>query len=516
MTLVSGLLLGDQRADRLYLLRDLNQDGDAFDEGERVTFFDETNSSGLAAPTSNIFGVFQDSNGYVYVGDGDTDTVYRLRDGNGDGDANDAGEAVAFFTPGNFAGFSTITPQSIAQGFDGAIYLSNAGVTSRPQDAIYRLQDLNGDGDTNDKKEATVWLDMQAISTPDGTPQGAAAVPYDIVFDGDVAYINDLNGGSLDDVIHRAEDVSGDGKVTANEVKPFISDKMNFGAPVDLSSAVWQGGLVTLTWTPNRTEVGSEPKLYSLNDWNGSGDIDQSYEAREVWNASELPDGYEVGVGFNVTAVGDTVYFTADEHVIALNDVNGDHDFLDTGETKVLTSGLDDSEVIRPRALSGYRLETDLPQSQTGTAKHDRLDGGAAADNLDGGNGRDTIYGHGGDDIISGGQGQDALNGGDGDDFLRGDHGKDVLSGGNGDDLLSGGSGADTFIFTSGNDRIIDFAKADHLVFQLGDTIPEDAVITDYARAEGDALFLDFGAAGTFLLDGAARFDLDQILYEFV
>ena len=78
---VVGVLLGDQGArsvansDKILLLRDLNGDGDAVDADERGVFFDETNASGLATPTGNIFTIHQASDKAVYAGDGDTDTV---------------------------------------------------------------------------------------------------------------------------------------------------------------------------------------------------------------------------------------------------------------------------------------------------------------------------------------------------------------------------------------------------------------------------------------------------------
>ena len=87
----TGVLLGDQRADALYLLLDENGDGDALDANERLVFFDATNASGVLTPTNNIFTVIQAKDKTVYLGDGNTDAVYRLEDQTRDGDANDAG-----------------------------------------------------------------------------------------------------------------------------------------------------------------------------------------------------------------------------------------------------------------------------------------------------------------------------------------------------------------------------------------------------------------------------------------
>ena len=122
-TPISGVLLGDQGSssiegsDKIYLLVDTNGDGDAADEGERIVFFDETNAEGLGgedgSPTGNILNIGQSStDGSVYAGDGDTDAVYRLKDLNGDGDANDAGESTVWFSEAdNAAGFTLPTPK---------------------------------------------------------------------------------------------------------------------------------------------------------------------------------------------------------------------------------------------------------------------------------------------------------------------------------------------------------------------------------------------------------------------
>ncbi len=360
----SGILLGDQRADALFLLTDENFDGDALDPGERRVFFDGSNASGLATPTNNIFTVEQTSDKSVFVGDGNADAVYRLRDLNRDGDANDAGEAAVWLDANNAEGLALVTPNGIAEGPDGAIYITNAGVTSSPDDVVYRTEDLNGDGDANDAGEATVWLDLQTIQLAGGGTLGSAAVPFDIVFDGEVAYVNDLTGGSVVDIIHRIEDLDGNGSISPDEVTPFITDAMNFGAPVDISSAVQGDSLLTLTWFPDFSDPGAQPVVYRLTDLNGSNDIDEAGEAVEVWNASALPEGYDMFVGFNIETDEDgNVTLTADEHVVTLTDLSGDGDYLDADETIILTSGLDDPAVDRPRALSTY--EETVPQTVT-------------------------------------------------------------------------------------------------------------------------------------------------------
>ncbi|MEM8582397.1 MAG: hypothetical protein AAGF50_14465, partial [Pseudomonadota bacterium] len=292
----TGLLIGDQRRDQLLLAVDFDGDGIAASAGELSVFFDADNGSGLELPTNNVFTVHQAPDAAVYYGDGSADSVFRLMDLNNDGDAQDAGEAVAWFTADNASGFSTVTPNGIATGGDGAIYIANAGTGSAPQDATYRTVDLNGDGDADDEGESTLWLDVQTLIE--------TAVPFDLTFVGDVAYLNDLTG-TADDVIWRLEDLNGDGSIGEGEAKPFISDAMNFGAPVDISSSAGpEGELYALSWFPSLAD-GEVPRLYRLTDLNGSDDIDDAQEAVEVWNDSALPEGFEMFVGFSVVAHGD-------------------------------------------------------------------------------------------------------------------------------------------------------------------------------------------------------------------
>ena len=348
---LEGLLLGDQTADRIFHLRDLNGDGDAADEGERISFFDASNQSGLAAPAANIFAIHQASDGTVYAGDGDTDTVYALKDLNNDGDANDVGEARIWFSAANADGHPLVTPNGVATGPDGAVYVVNAGVIAGPvDDVIYRTEDLNHDGDANDAGEAKVWLDLQTLN--------AKSSAFDLSFAGDVAYVTDTNGADPD-TVYRIQDLDHDGVIEAGEAKVFIADGNPFGVPVDFAHAVQDGSVLTWELTAG---AGGVSHVYRLTDRNGSGDIDQASEVQEVWNSGLMPAGFENSVGFAIAAsangdIAVTSNGTAanQKNVMRLTDLNGDGDYLDTGETILLASNaLDASFGQRPRSLGFY------------------------------------------------------------------------------------------------------------------------------------------------------------------
>ncbi|MCB1489988.1 MAG: hypothetical protein KDJ88_21335 [Bauldia sp.] len=350
------VLYGDQADDAIYRLVDLNGDGDAMDAGEHEVFFDATNASGLVDPTGNIFNIHQASDGTVYAGDGDTDTVYRLRDLNGDGDANDAGEANVWFSAANLEGHPLVTPNGIAEGPNGAIYIVNAGVTSTPQDAIYRTVDLNGDGDANDFGESAVWLDLQMVN--------ATSSAFDLSFIGNVAYLTDTNGGAPD-TVYRIEDVNGNNVIDDGEATIFISGDQDYGAPIDIASAAQDDSILTFTWIANESDPS---RVYRLTDLDGSGSIDDPSEAVEVWNWDQMPEGFNTFSGFSITALanGDVVIASngdaSEKNVVRLSDLNADGDYMDAGETVlVLSNLLDPTTAARPRALAAYDDGLSLP-----------------------------------------------------------------------------------------------------------------------------------------------------------
>jgi hypothetical protein len=333
-----GVLLADQGRDQIVLTRDPNGDGDADDAGEATSYFDASNASGLIDPTTNVFTLHQAGDRSVFAGDGDTDAVYRLRDLNGDGDANDAGEAATWFSEaGNASGFTLPTPNGLAEDKDGAIYVVNAGVASRPADRVYRTMDLNGDGDADDAGESSVWLDLTAVS--------AVSSAFEIEIVDGVAFIADQNGGAVD-TVWRAEDLNDDGDANdVGEVTPFITDANPFGVTIGLTIAAGTLGLYVTEWFD--FSVGHVDKIFRLADLDDDGLIDDALEAVEVWNESVLPPGFLFDVGFGLAAgPGDDLMLALNastdggRSMVRLSDRNGDGDYLDAGETSIWGSAL--------------------------------------------------------------------------------------------------------------------------------------------------------------------------------
>ncbi|MEO1109932.1 MAG: hypothetical protein AAFX90_18610 [Pseudomonadota bacterium] len=342
----SSILVSDQKTDQILLLRDLDGDGSASAEQEVSTFFDHSNLSGFSAPTANVFSLHQGSDGAIFVGDGQSDAIYRLRDLNGDSDAQDAGEAQLWFSADNAASLPFVTPNGMWQGADGALYVANAGTPVEPADAIYRLVDLNGDGDANDADEAVAWLDL--------SDSGSKAVPFSISFDGDVAYINDLAGVASQSV-YRLEDLNGDGTISAAEVLPFVSADMAFSSALNVASlTVADEAVFALSWQPHE---GNTIHLFRLEDIDGSGQID---EVAEIWNSLTLPVETKVHIAYSVAAdtAGDlsiSAYgFDGSASILRLHDVNQDQDFMDSGEATLFGSSTFTQDLFKPRAVEFY------------------------------------------------------------------------------------------------------------------------------------------------------------------
>ncbi len=347
---LSPFLVSDQGRDEIQLATDLNGDGDTNDPGEVTVYFSAANASGLSAGSGNVFALGQTSNGSVLIGDGDTDSVYRLTDTDRDGTAQGAGEAQVWFSgSGNASGYRLNTPNGIAEGPDGAIYVVEADTSGQPTgDWVYRTEDLNGDGDANDAGEATRWLDLKALNS--------ASSPFEIRFEGDTAYVID-SAGATDNVIYAARDTDGNGVVEGAEVSVFASAATT-GATFDFAMDVGLGSVWTWQWLPEN----GLSSVFRLTDLDGSGNIDGS-ETSEVWNTSLLDPLYTFFAGFGLAlndATGEILITSNDtgangDWIVRLLDLDGDGAFWGADETSVVLSRLDQGTYPdRPRNVAFY------------------------------------------------------------------------------------------------------------------------------------------------------------------
>lgn len=160
--------------------------------------------------------------GDLFVADSSADGIWRLMDLDGNGDYNGPGEVISFYD--NQGGPIAISsPVGIAAGPDGTIYVSDTS-----QVFILALLDANGDGDAMDTGEAWVFFDGTAAGIHGGNASGITlGLPNDLTVDAQGAVWvanagNAITGGN--DSIVRLQDLGGlPGANEAGEALEYIT-----------------------------------------------------------------------------------------------------------------------------------------------------------------------------------------------------------------------------------------------------------------------------------------------------
>ncbi len=173
-------LMTDRTNDAIYRLRDLNHDGVITNtaRGEVFLFFNASNAAGTVGP-NNATAQAVSKCRVVAFGDQGLGSVFVLRDLNGDGDALDEGESIVFANATNASGVSLAFPTGMAFDSQCRLHVVNAGNASG-NDGIYRLMDNNADGDAQDADEITVY-----VGEPFFGPGNGPFSPQEIFFDAD-------------------------------------------------------------------------------------------------------------------------------------------------------------------------------------------------------------------------------------------------------------------------------------------------------------------------------------------
>lgn len=150
------VIVNDRDNDAIWHLIDRNGNGVIDEPGEIVLFFNAANAAGTIGPMNpTCLAVSADRR--VLVGDQINRLVYMLRDLNGDGDAQDAGESVVFADATNASGVSFAFPTGAAFDRAGVAYVTNAG-NAFGDDGVYRLRDFTGNGDAQDAGEIELYM----------------------------------------------------------------------------------------------------------------------------------------------------------------------------------------------------------------------------------------------------------------------------------------------------------------------------------------------------------------------
>ncbi len=170
---VVPVIVTDATTDKVWRCADLNSDGDYLDASEVIALYTDTNGT---LPLTNNVGVHSSPDGTVFVSETSEDSVFTFCDANGDGDADDVGEHLRFFdgrAGGNAS--AVLMPSANNLVFDvaaGAWFVASANSGAIGNDAIIRLLDSNNDGDANDLGEAREYWTYPGSPGGDSLPQG--------------------------------------------------------------------------------------------------------------------------------------------------------------------------------------------------------------------------------------------------------------------------------------------------------------------------------------------------------
>jgi hypothetical protein len=337
---VNGVLAADLTLDAIYLCRDLDCNGDFRGPGEVNLFLGPGNASGLNA-TGAVFAMVQAIDGTVYIADGDTDTVYAAKDLNKDGDAMDAGEVRAYFTTFNASLLPMPTPNGLAVGPDGSVYIVNSGVSASPLDAVFRTKDLNADGDADDVGEQSVFIDMTAIGVLNSAPFECSVI-------GDTVYFVDTRG-SADDVILSGRDADNSGSVDATELGTFYIETMGSLVPVSFTCQTDGVSIYTHEFSQSAIQT-----VWRLTDTDANGSIDELTEATQIWIETSLPMGSTMSNSFSMSLGPRKLAISShgtdpNDAIIIATDIDGNGDYNDAGGTVVAING--DANVSFPENL---------------------------------------------------------------------------------------------------------------------------------------------------------------------
>lgn len=263
------------------------------------------------------------------------EAIWKLEDLNGDGDYQDAGEVVLFYDS-EAAGMIPLGNNSGVQvAADGSVYVCDS-----TEDIILHLRDLDADGDASDAGEFSVFFDGRVGGNLSGVVM-TSANNFCIDAAGRFWVASANTGGGGNDAILRLEDADADGDANdLGEAREFyvVHPGATTGSWIPTATAIGTDGKVY--YTENGTDAGQVKGIYRLDDLDGSGFIDQPGEAAAYFLPTPGPTNNQFHWNLRLGPdgwfyIGDTTF----EQIWRCKDLDGDGDAQDAGESSVWWQG---------------------------------------------------------------------------------------------------------------------------------------------------------------------------------
>ncbi len=223
----------------------------------------------------------------TFVADTTDDRIYRLRELNLDGDYDDAGEVGTFYDTA--LGLLPMTsPNGLVVRPDGGVLVCDSNV-----DQVLLLRDTNLDGDALDTGEASVFFDGTVGGNATGIQMVAAnGLALDAAGRVWVASNNQILGSIVgDDLILVLEDLNADGDANdLGEARVFHAPALGSGVVGDSIPTAVKVGLDGAVYYAENGVTGAVAKaIWRLEDRNGSGSIDAPGEATAFFTIPPQP-----------------------------------------------------------------------------------------------------------------------------------------------------------------------------------------------------------------------------------
>lgn len=320
-------LLADRTNDAIAVVRDADNSGTIDEPAEHAVWFDASNAAGTLGPmnpTSLATCYTCGGYGYTIVGDQLNRAVYVLRGDPYGGSAQGAGRSLVAADATNASGVSFAFPTGVAFDPAGRAHVVNAGNASG-NDGIYRLVDMNGDGDFQDAGEIADYVTDGAFGAGNGPYS-----PQEIVFDD--AGVGFLRNSSANlQGIFRFEDLDSSGRADdAGEFTPWLDATNASGVALSAGFALEPDRVRPRAFYTHQIASGGVDQLIRAQDVNDDGDANDAGEAAIVWETAE--SGFSA-IDIYCTVTGRVrITDNSGKRVITLTDIDGDGLFTSAGE----------------------------------------------------------------------------------------------------------------------------------------------------------------------------------------